>query len=296
MKKILIIAIMPIIIVIVLIIALGIYKFNFTNDDIYIDKGGKIDSKDATYIINGEQITLKDGLAESVITSDSSSKIITRYFGNDAIGDLNQDGLDDTAFLLTQDNGGSGTFYYLTVAIANKDGHQGLNAVLLGDRIAPQTTSIKDGQIIVNYADRKIDESFVVEPSVGVSKFFKVIDGQLKEISNPLITEREWMWVETKMNNDKIITPKQSDSFVINFKNDNVVSGSTDCNRFFGRYEMSDGKLTLVEPLAMTEMYCVDSQESIFVDFLGEVESYFINKDNKLVLQLKMDTGVMIFK
>ena len=60
MKKIFIVAIMPIIIVIVLIIALGIYKFNFTDDDIYIKNGGQINSKDATYLINGEYITLKN--------------------------------------------------------------------------------------------------------------------------------------------------------------------------------------------------------------------------------------------
>lgn len=183
MKKILIIAIMPVIIVIVLIIALGIYKFNFTNNDIYIEKGGKIDSKDATYIINGERITLKNGLAESDIVPDSSSKTITRYFGNDVVGDLNQDGLADVAFLLTQDNGGSGTFYYLTAALANKDGYEGLNAILLGDRISPQTTEIRNGEITVNYAERKDGEPFTISPSIGVSKYFKVINKQLVEVN-----------------------------------------------------------------------------------------------------------------
>jgi hypothetical protein len=182
MKKILIIAIMPVVIVIVFVIALGIYKFNFTNDDIYIEKGGRIDSKDASYIINGEVITLKNGLAESNIVPNSSSKTVTRYFGNDAVGDLNNDNLTDVAFLLTQDNSGSGTFYYITVALANKDGYYGLNALLLGDRISPQTTEIRNGEVIVNYAERKDGEPFTASPSLGVSRYFKVINNQLEEV------------------------------------------------------------------------------------------------------------------
>ena len=46
-------------------------------------------------------------------------------------------------------------------------GSQGL---LLGDRIAPQTTGADKGKIIVvNYADRAQGESFTVRPSVGKS-------------------------------------------------------------------------------------------------------------------------------
>jgi hypothetical protein len=138
--------------------------------------------KDATYRIDGKSIALANGLSEVEAAPGSASRIITRYFGNEAIGDLNGDGKEDVAFLLTQDNGGSGTFYYVAVAMRTATGYQGTNAVLLGDRIAPQRTNIENGMVVVNYADRKHDEPFAIEPSVGISKYLKIIDSKLVEI------------------------------------------------------------------------------------------------------------------
>lgn len=139
--------------------------------------------KNISYKINGVDITLINGLAETEIAPGSASKLITRYFGNEAHGDLNADGLEDVAFLLTQDGGGSGTFYYIAAALKASVGYQGTNAIFLGDRIAPQTTEIKNGEIIVNYADRKPGEPMTSQPSVGVSKYLKVENGVLTEVN-----------------------------------------------------------------------------------------------------------------
>lgn len=137
--------------------------------------------KDASYEIGGRVITLANGVSEIEAAPGSASKITTRYFGNEAVGDLNGDGMLDVGFLLTQSMGGSGTFYYAVVAVKTKDGYVGTNAVLLGDRVAPQTTEIRDGNLIVNYAERKQGEPMTTRPSVGVSKYLKVVDGKLME-------------------------------------------------------------------------------------------------------------------
>lgn len=134
-----------------------------------------------TYTIEGKSITLSDGVSETTDTAGSASKTITRYFGNTAIGDLNGDGTEDVAFVLTQETGGSGLFYYAVVALMMEDGYHTTNAILLGDRIAPQTTDIKNAQIIMNYADRKASEAMSVAPSVGVSKYFKISGTTLVE-------------------------------------------------------------------------------------------------------------------
>ena len=141
-----------------------------------------VDPRNATYIIEGKEFTLVNGKSEKEIAPGSASKIITQYFGNDVKADFNGDGIEDVAFLLTQDSGGSGKFYYVAVALSLKDGYKGTNAILLGDRIAPQTTEFKNGEIVVNYADRKLDESMATIPSVGVTKYFKVSDGKLVEV------------------------------------------------------------------------------------------------------------------
>ena len=132
------------------------------------------DYKSVTYSIEGQPVTLVDGYAETATAPGSASKTVTRYFGNEATGDLNGDGVSDVAFVLTQDAGGSGTFYYAVAALKTSDGYQGTDAVLLGDRIAPQTTEIRNGQLIVNYADRRSGEPMTAQPSFGVSKYLKV--------------------------------------------------------------------------------------------------------------------------
>ncbi|MSQ15264.1 MAG: hypothetical protein EXR50_05320 [Dehalococcoidia bacterium] len=135
--------------------------------------------KDASYEIEGRVVALTNGVSEVEAALGSASKITTRYFGNEATGDVNGDGTPDLAFLLTQSSGGSGTFYYAVAAVGSNGGYRGTNAVLLGDRIAPQTTEFRGGTFIVNYAERKPGEPMTASPSVGVSKYLKIVNEKL---------------------------------------------------------------------------------------------------------------------
>lgn len=136
-----------------------------------------------TFIIEGQPVTLVNGRAEAFADPGSTSKVVTQYFGNVATGDLDGDGAPDIAFLLTQNSGGSGTFYYVVATLVAADGgYQGTNAILLGDRIAPQTTEIRNGEVIVNYAERKAGEPMTAQPSVGVSKYLKMEGTTLVEV------------------------------------------------------------------------------------------------------------------
>jgi hypothetical protein len=144
-----------------------------------------VDLKNGTYLIDGQSITLVNGVAETESAPGSASKQVTSFFGNEVKIDLNADGLSDSAFLLQQENGGSGTFYYVVTAIKTTDGYVGTNAIFLGDRIAPQSTNIdpnNPSQFIVNYADRKAGEAMSSQPTVGISKTFKLENGSLVEV------------------------------------------------------------------------------------------------------------------
>src|SRR3989344_173433 len=117
------------------------------------------DPKNAEYMIEGERVKLKNGITETAAAPDSASKVVTRYFGNEFVLDLNDDGREDTVFLLTQETGGTGTFYYVVAALNTERGYIGSEALLLGDRVAPQTTKRRRGKmVIVNYADRALTE------------------------------------------------------------------------------------------------------------------------------------------
>lgn len=153
------------------VIALLVGGFFWFNAYIYDEKqGGEEDYKKITVAIDGRPIAIgTEG---------------TRFFGNEAKGDLNNDGIVDLAFLITHDGGGSGTFYYVVAALQNNaNRYIGTNAVFLGDRIAPQSTEISGGILIVNYADRRSKEPFSAQPSVGTSAYFKIEGGQLVPVS-----------------------------------------------------------------------------------------------------------------
>lgn len=297
--------------ILLIILSIGIYKFNFTNKDIYLENNQQINTYDATYIINGEKITLKNGISEIAIP-DSSSKIITKFWGNAIEHDLDEDGTLDNIFIVTQETGGSGIFYYVVAKLNTKDGVKGSDAVLLGDRIAPQTISMDENKgrinvIVLNYADRKENESFAVAPSIGKSIWLK-LDAktmQFGEVAQNFEGEADpnkmtldmktWNWVKTIYNDDKIITPKIADKFSIAFKKDGSFSAKTDCNGIGGNYSIN-GREIIFGQMISTQMYCEGSQEDIFRKMLEQTNSYMFTSKGELVLLLKYDSGSVIFK
>lgn len=121
--------------------------------------------KTASYDLSGTAKALGSGTA--------------RYFGNEARGDLNGDGREDVAFIIVDQPGGSGTFYYVAAALGTAQGYEPAGALLLGDRIAPQNTLIDGGDVVVNYADRKANEPMSTAPSVGITSYFSIKNGKL---------------------------------------------------------------------------------------------------------------------
>lgn len=163
------------ILIIVLITIGAVLYFNADKPDEIVQAANH---KDATYLIDGQSITLENGLSE-IEQTGSTVKIITRYFGNEVKAELNADSKEDIVFLLTQETGGSGQFFYVVAALNTGNGYVGSQALLLGDRIAPQTTEISTNPnhqnvIVVNYADRAPGESFTTRPSFGKSIWIKL--------------------------------------------------------------------------------------------------------------------------
>ena len=124
--------------------------------------------------------------------------------------------------------------------------------------------------------------------------FFNSSESSEVSTSKP-ITGEKWVWEKTVMNNDEVTTPNQAEAFTVTFDAEGQVTGTTDCNNFFGSYEIENNKITF-GPLASTKMFCEDSQENVFHGFLGEVGSFFIDESNRLVLEIKFDSGSIIFK
>lgn len=252
--------------------------------------------KDATYLVDGIPLTLVGGIAEIEAAPDSATKITTRYFGNEATGDLNGDGMDDVAFLLVQDGGGSGSFFYVVAALKTSAGWQGSDAVFLGDRIAPQTTQIQNGVIVVNYADRKAGDPMTAAPSEGKTIKLKLDPNgmQLGEVvqnfegeadpSRMTLSMKKWQWVSASVDG-KTVTPKFPEKFILSFAANGEFSASTDCNGVGGTYKASGTSLAFSKMMS-TLMFCEGSQESEFTKVLTSVSSYRFTSKGELVLGL----------
>ena len=135
--------------------------------------------RSAEYMIEGQRIRLDDGLAGPNPAPGSASRTITRYFGHELKTDLNSDGREDVVFLLTQQRGGSGTFFYVVAALNTNAGYRGSDGYRLGDRVAPQATAVSGNPrhknvIVVSYSDRRPEEPMTAQPSLGKRVYLKL--------------------------------------------------------------------------------------------------------------------------
>jgi heat shock protein HslJ len=294
---------------VIIVIGLLVAGFYWLNEYIYQEKQADlaVGPQDLEFVIGNEQVKLEDGVHRATAAPESSLMITTQYFGNEARGDLDGDGDEDIVFLITQDGGGSGIFFYLVGAINQGEGYQGTRAVLIGDRISPQTTEFRDGQVIVNYADRSPGEPMTAQPSVGKSLYLKYdpvamsFGGVVQDFegeANPDMMSlfmKSWTWVETRGAGNAAVKPKQALAFTLDLFNTGEFSATTDCNRIAGAAtEEGDDGLVFSEMLS-TKMYCEGSQESEFAEMLGDARTYRFTSRGEFVLTLA-DGREMLFR
>ncbi len=143
---------------VLIVIVLATFYFFLNRDD------GSIQ-----YIVDDQKIVLdRNGDFRDLEKTDPPN--IIRYFGNEVVTDLDDDGKVDSVFLVTMNSGGTGTFFYALANLTKGNRIEGSKGYFIGDRISPQTTEIGEGNtIVINYADRGDDEPFSAEPSVGKS-------------------------------------------------------------------------------------------------------------------------------
>jgi heat shock protein HslJ len=256
-------------------------------------------------------VKLQEGISEVPAAPGSDTVVTTRYFGNEVEYDFDGNGTMDAAFIVTQDTGGSGTFYYVVAALNTPEGYVGSNAVFLGDRVAPQSTRMNPdtpGVIEVAFVDRAPGEDFSVVPSIGKS-IQLTLDTQTMQLGTTdtttdegggttvpsALTDKPWQWVRTNYTDGRVFAPKQATAFVITFNQDGSMSATTDCNGVSGSYTAVADSLAF-GALATTMMFCDGSEEGVFNELLGTVSTYRFTVGGELELGLKAGEGVMILK
>ncbi len=121
----------------------------------------------------------------------------------------------------------------------------------------------------------------------------QIFSGNVGGLTDALKLAGTWVWQATTIG-EVVTEPRRTDAFTITFDADESrVNGTTDCNGFFGGYEVNDHALAF-GPLASTMMYCEGSQEHEFTSALEGVKSFFFAGSGALVLELE-DDGTMLF-
>lgn len=298
------------VVVLGVVVSTGVYAFSYyqrSGQTQEVARGIFTDHKNGTYKIGDTEVQFTNGKSEVAIVPGSAAKTVTEYFGNEVRGDIDGDSDEDIAFLITQNSGGSGTFFYLVAALSEDGGYRGTQAVLIGDRVAPQTTEFRDGRLIVNYAERRPDEPMTAEPSMGKSLYLKydAASNSFGEVVQDFEGEadpkkmslgmKEWKWVSSQYESGKETLPKNPDAFVLTFKPDGTFSASTDCNQAGGSYT-TDGEKITFSKIFSTRMFCEGSQETDFLQMLETVAGYSFTSKGELILALKFDSGTSVFR
>jgi hypothetical protein len=135
-------------------------------NDVAVEIQAPADPANAGYYVDGILYTLVNGALEQPIDkSDVLNKF--RLLDFKAAGDINGDGTDDTAVVLINDAGGSGTFYYIGILTSGPTPIVE-NTSFLGDRIDVKGIEFVGGKFEVTYLDRDVETSFDSPPTIEI--------------------------------------------------------------------------------------------------------------------------------
>ena len=193
-------------------------------------------------------------------------------------------------------------------ALNKESGYQGSHALLLGDRITPQTITLAGNKnIVVNYKDRKAGEGFSVQPSVAKSirLILNTESMQFGEVAKDFEGEADparmtpfmktWEWITVTYNDGKSIKPKKPKVFTIQIKTDGTFSATTDCNQLSGKVIIKNKSIQF-SGITSTRMFCEGSQEADFQKVLEQAASYFFTSKGQMIVDLSHDSGSAQFK
>ena len=137
------------------------------SNEIAVEIQAPADPANAGYYIDGILYTLVNGALEQPIDkTDVLNKF--RLLDFKAAGDINGDGTDDTAVVLINDAGGSGTFYYMGILTSGPTPIVE-NTSYLGYRIDVKGIEFVGGKFEVTYLDRDVETSFDNPPTIEIT-------------------------------------------------------------------------------------------------------------------------------
>ncbi len=305
--------VLGILVCVLLVVGVIFYALNFKKEqDTVVITGDtmevpNLDSKNMTYIIEGETFVLKDGVAEKEGEPGTLSKNMLTMFNEPVYGDFDRDGDVDAAVWLLNDSGGTGKFHYAVLNINTGSSYRPTNAMFLGDRISPQFINIQEGRVVYNFKERRPNDPMTAEPTIEksiwihynqntgeIGEFVKDFEGEA-DIHKMNLFMKTWNWVSATYPEGNKIYPEKANAFTISFKKDGTFSASTDCNGIGGNYIVKNKAITFSDMLG-TLMYCEGSQEDKFREIFEKTDNYYFTSKGELIFGFKGGSGIAIFR
>ena len=253
----------------------------------------------ATYegIFDGP-ITLVDGQWEGrpFVEDGASRPTVGLVDHGFLVGDVDGDGVDETAVLLWESSGGSGNRLYLAVMGRHDEDIENLGTSLIGDRVQIQSGAIEDGQTTLNII-RAGPEDAACCPTQKALVTWTLVEGGLTRIADETVGTlsltdlegREWFLRELGRGQ-----PMPDDVEISMVFQDDRVSGSSGCNNYFaGVMARNPGELAF-NGMGATRMACpepVMDLERRYLRVLAGASSYSFLA-GRLVLSCDTEEGL----
>jgi heat shock protein HslJ len=107
---------------------------------------------------------------------------------------------------------------------------------------------------------------------------------------------KTWNWESAQYNDGREVRPRAGKTFTLTFSADGKFSATTDCNSMGGSYSTTSVKGITFSNIFSTLMFCEGSQEAEFSTLLQNTDNYHFTSKGELILDLKFDSGSVVFK
>ena len=240
------------------------------------------DLSSATYTgIYDRAVTLVEGrwdgepLAEGGVSRPSVG--LVDHFA--LIGDVDSDGREETAVLLWESSGGSGTCLYLAVMGRSQDDLEDLGTALVGDRVQVRSARIINGRIELDVVQAGPGDAMCC-PSQLATRGWTLGAGNLVEgeatvtgiLSLDSLEGPEWVLSELGWGESVSDAPEVTISF-----HGNKVTGSGGCNRYFAAVAGDTPGALVFSGMGTTRMACPEPAmdlERHYLKNLSRASSY----------------------
>jgi heat shock protein HslJ len=231
--------------------------------------------------IYANPVTLKDGVYEGqpFVTGGDSRPRVQLVEQLMVSGDMTDDGFDEAAVFLTESAGGSGSFTYLAIVSNSGSNYQNIATRNLGDRVQVRALQLAEGTLILDFITAGPDDAMCC-PSMKMRTTYRLVENKLQLISDkqmgPLglqdLEGVNWSLLEFAQSE-----PVPAEVPVDAMFEQNRVSGSSGCNRYFAEIKGSSPYQIKIGPVAGTRMMCpaaIMQVEDRYLATLGKVGQF----------------------